>query len=36
MLGWIIGAVVLIALAVFLVYIAIQGIIRFRQTPSAA
>jgi hypothetical protein len=33
--GWILGAIVLVAMAGLLIYIAIQGIVRFRQTPSA-
>jgi hypothetical protein len=33
--GWVIGALVLVAMAILLVYIAIQGILRFRQSPPA-
>jgi Domain of unknown function (DUF4126) len=31
--GWVVGAVVLLAIAACLVYIAVQGIARFRRTP---
>jgi hypothetical protein len=31
--GWIVGAVVLLAIAACLIYIAVQGIARFRRTP---
>jgi len=31
--GWVVGAVVLFALAVLVVYIAVQGVVRFRRTP---
>ncbi len=31
--GWMVGAVVLFALAAVLVYIAVQGVVRFRRTP---
>jgi hypothetical protein len=33
--GWIVGAVALAAMAVLLIYIAVLGIVRFRQTPPA-
>ena len=33
--GWMVGAVVLAAIAALLIYIAVQGIVRFRQTPPA-
>ena len=32
--GWVVGAVVLFALAVLVVYIAVQGVVRFRRTPT--
>jgi hypothetical protein len=34
--GWVLGAVVLVALAALLIVIAIQGIVRFRHAPSAS
>jgi hypothetical protein len=33
--GWVVGAIVLVAMAGLLIYIAVQGIVRFRQTPPA-
>ena len=33
--GWIVGAVGLAVMAAVLIYIAVQGIVRFRQTPPA-
>ena len=32
--GWVIGAVVLVVMTVVLIYIAVQGIMRFRRTPA--